>query len=89
MKTNDCLKMRTVMGQAVIVDEGMLCKGFDKIVVLNKPAAMLWAKFEGRHFQCSDVADALVAHYGIDRARAMADAAVLIDKWKANGLVDD
>lgn len=81
-------KLRTLMGETIIVNEGIEQVDFKKMISLNKSATLLWQAAEGREFTNDDLADTLVQTYGIDRAQALADATELTSKWIQNGLVE-
>lgn len=87
MKTYEDLTLRMVLGDAVIVNENRQHAGFDKIVSLNKSAAMLWESVAGRDFTTADLASLLTEHYGIDSGRAMEDAEYIAEKWIQTGMV--
>jgi hypothetical protein len=53
---------------------------------LNDSAAMLWKEIEGREFDNDLLADLLVEHYGIERERALTDAAKISGEWVKAGM---
>lgn len=80
--------MRSVMGQNVVLAEGNNADSFGKIITLNSSAAMLWEGLKGKSFETEDVADLLVAKYGIDRDQALADAAHILRLMTEKGLLE-
>lgn len=89
MKIKKGFTLRTVMGQDVVMAEGENADSFGKIIKLNKSAATLWKELQGRTFDAEAAADVLVAHYGIDRALALADAQDILALMTQKGLLSD
>ena len=88
MKIKKGFTMRSVMGQNVVLAEGNNADSFGKIITLNSSAAILWEELKGKSFETEDVADLLVAKYGIDRDSALADAAHILTLMTEKGLLD-
>jgi hypothetical protein len=47
---------------------------------------MLWKEIEDREFDNDLLADLLVEHYGIERERALTDAAKISGEWVKAGM---
>lgn len=88
MKIKKGFTLRTMMGQNIVLAEGNNADNYGKIISLNNSAAMLWEELKGRSFDVDDAADLLVSKYGIDRARATADAEYFINLMDEKGLLD-
>lgn len=88
MKIASGFTLRTVMGQNVILAEGNNAESYGKIITLNSSAAMLWTELKGKTFDVDDAANLLVAHYGIDRTKAVADARYILDLMTTKGLIE-
>lgn len=88
MKIKKDFTLRTMMGQNVILAEGMNADSFGKLITLNDTAAYLWEQLYGKEFNASDAADLLVKKYGIDPQQALADATYILDKMTAKGLME-
>ena len=80
MKIKSMYKVRQVAGENLIVGQGRLNADMTKVISLNDTAVLLWNELTGKDFTCEDAADVLVANYGIEKERAMADAAKWIEK---------
>ena len=80
MKIKSMYKVRQVAGENLIVGQGRLNADMTKVISLNDTAVLLWNELIGKDFTCEDAADVLVANYGIEKERAMADAAKWIEK---------
>lgn len=88
MKIIEGFRLREVVGQSVVVGEGVNQVDFNKLVTLNESAAYLWEAVEGKDFEVETLASLLIERYGIDRELAMKDAAALATQWKETGLVE-
>ena len=80
MKIKSMYKVRQVAGENLIVGQGRLNADMTKVISLNDTAVLLWNELTGKDFTCEDAADVLVANYGIEKERAMVDAAKWIEK---------
>lgn len=80
MKIKSMYKVRQVAGENLIVGQGRLNADMTKVISLNDTAVLLWNELTGKDFTCEDAADVLVANYGIEKERAMTDAAKWIEK---------
>jgi hypothetical protein len=89
MKIKSMYKVRQVAGENLVVGQGRLNADMTKVISLNDTAVLLWKELAGKDFTCEDAADVLVATYGIEKERAMADAAKWIEKMKENNIVEE
>ena len=87
MKIRKGFKLRNVVGESIVVGEGVEQIDFNKLVTLNKSAAFLWQSVENREFTTRDLALLLIENYDIQTKRAIKDAAFIIEKWNRNGLI--
>ena len=88
MKIVDGFRLRELMGQAIIIGEGVNQVDFNKLVTLNESAAYLWRSVDGKDFEVETLAALLIEKYGIDEELAMKDASALASQWKEIGLVE-
>ena len=88
MKIIDGFRLREVIGQSIVIGEGVNQVDFNKLVTLNDSAAYLWKAVEGKEFEVETLASLLIEKYGIDEELATKDAAVLAAQWKETGLVE-
>ena len=89
MKIKSMYKVRQVAGENLVVGQGRLNADMTKVISLNDTAVLLWKELTGKDFTCEDAADVLVATYGIEKERAMTDAAKWIEKMKENNIVEE
>ena len=67
MRINKDFKIREVIGETIIVNQGQPATDLTRIISLNKSARLLYERMEGRDFTLEDA-------YGIDRQKAQGDA---------------
>ena len=89
MRIVEGFRLRTIAGEHVVTGEGLRQINFNKMISLNESAAYLWQEVEGKDFTVSDLADALVARYEIDRETAEKDSAAIAVKWIEAGIVEE
>ena len=89
MKTTEGFRLRTVMGQATLIGEGIAQIDFNKLITLNATAAYLWQSVEGRDFTVDDLAGLLMQRYAVPPATARTDAAALAAEWVRLGIVQE
>ncbi|MCF0166769.1 MAG: PqqD family protein [Bacteroidales bacterium] len=87
MKTAEGFKLRKVLGESVIVAEGVSQVNFNKLISLNKTAAALWESIEGKEFCIGDLVKVLTDNYEIDEETARRDVEEIVSKWQKLGLV--
>ena len=88
MKIIDGFRLREVIGQSIVIGEGVNQVDFNKLVTLNDSAAYLWKAVEGKEFEVETLASLLIEKYGIDEELATKDAAALAAQWTETGLVE-
>ena len=89
MKTVAGFKIRPLGTETVLIPEKMQTVNFNKMISLNSSAAFLWKSVVGKDFTVDDLADALVAEYGIDRELALTDSKAIAEKWIEAGIVEE
>ena len=87
MRIKSTYKVRKVAGENLVVGQGRLNADMTKVISLNDTAVLLWNELADKDFTCEDVANVLVAHYGIEQERAMTDAAKWIEKMQGCGII--
>lgn len=88
MRIKDGFKLRKVMGESVVVGEGVEQIDFNKLVTLNRSATYLWQSVENKEFNVDDLVSLLVNKYNVPIDLALKDAAYIADEWINNGLVE-
>ncbi len=82
MKTNSNFVLRTIIGQNVLVAEGVNAVNMSSIIHLNDSAAYLWTSVQGKEFTVETLRDLLLERYEVDEATAAADAAKVAQTWE-------
>jgi hypothetical protein len=86
MKIIDGFVLRRVGSEYIVSGEGLGQVNLNRMFALNDSAAMLWKEIEDREFDNDLLADLLVEHYGIERERALTDAAKISGEWVKAGM---
>lgn len=81
--------MRTIVGEHVVVAEGLKNINFNKLISLNSSAAYLWESVAGREFSVDDLKDLLLEKYEVEPEVAAADAAKVARSWVDAGIVEE
>ena len=90
MKVVEGFKLRSLLGENIIVAEGFSQVNFNKMISLNETAAYLWKAVSAMpQFSEDDLKDLLLEEYEVDEATAAADSAAIAAKWKEIGIVED
>lgn len=63
MKFKNAFELRDVCGEKVLIATGIESINYNNLVNLNETAADIFAHFEGKEFEASDVVDFLAANY--------------------------
>ncbi len=88
MKIKDGFVLREMCGENIVAAEGIENINFNKLISLNESAAYLWRELIGKEFTTEEMAELLIARYGIDKELAMTDSANLCEAWKNAGIAD-
>lgn len=88
MKIKDGFVLREMCGENIVAAEGIENINFNKLISLNESAAYLWRELIGTEFTTEEMAELLIARYGIDEELAMTDSANLCEAWKNAGIAD-
>lgn len=75
-------------GENIVAGEGLQHINFNKLLSLNESAAYLWQELTGKEFTLDEMAELLVARYGIDKQLAMTDSERLINTWAEIGVLE-
>lgn len=88
MKIKDGFVLREMCGENIVAAEGIENINFNKLISLNESAAYLWRELIGKEFTTEEMAELLIARYGIDKELAMTDSANLCEAWLNAGIAD-
>lgn len=89
MKIKDGFTLRTMLGENIVVGEGLSQVNFNKLITLNETAAFLWKELQGKTFGKEDLVKLLLDNYEVEEERAAADVDKLIDTWIKEGLIEE
>ena len=88
MKIKEGFVLRQMCGENIVAGEGLQHINFNKLLSLNESAAYLWKELEGKEFTQEDLAELLIARYGIDKKLAMTDSGKLMKVWAEVGVAE-
>ena len=88
MKIKEGFVLRQMCGENIVAGEGLQHINFNKLLSLNESAAYLWKEVVGKEFTQEEMAELLIARYGIDKQLAMTDSGNLIKAWVDAGVAE-
>ncbi len=89
MKIKDGFTLRTMLGENIVVGEGLAQVNFNKLITLNETAAFLWKEVTGKSFSNEDLVQLLLDNYEVEEERASEDVDKLIATWIKEGVVEE
>ena len=88
MKIKDGFILREMLGQFIVVGEGLAQVNFNKMLSLNESAAYLWKEVKGREFTPEELVQLLLDRYEVTEEQASADVRKLVDIWVEQGVAE-
>lgn len=88
MRIKEGFVLRQMCGENIVAGEGLQHINFNKLITLNESAAYLWREVVGKEFTQEELAELLIARYGIDKQLAMTDSGNLIQAWIDAGVAE-
>ena len=88
MRIKEGFTLRSIVGQYVVIGEGIEQVDFNKMITMNDSAAYLWQGVEGKDFTVEDLTKLLTDKYDVAEEKAASDAAKIAAKWIEAGLVE-
>jgi hypothetical protein len=88
MKIKAGFILREMCGEYIVAAEGLENINFNKLISLNESAAYLWRELSGKEFSIEEMAELLIARYGIDKELALKDSASLYEAWIKAGIAE-
>ena len=88
MKIKEGFILREMCGENIVSAEGLEHINFNKLISLNESAAYLWRELCGKEFSTEEMAELLIARYGIDKELALKDSAALCEAWVKAGIAE-
>ena len=89
MRIKEGFTLRSIVGQYVVIGEGIEQVDFNKMITMNDSAAYLWQGVEGKDFTVEDLTNLLTDKYDVVEEKAASDAAKIASKWIEAGLVEE
>lgn len=86
-KIKDCFEIKDIAGDKIVIARGEIATEFNGVLILNDSCIFLWDKMKD-FVSVNELAQALVAEYGIDGRMAEEDAQALVNKLFENGVLD-
>lgn len=89
MKIKDGFVLRSIVGQYIVIGEGISQVNFNKMITMNESAAYLWQQVQNMpSFTEQTLADLLLREYEVSPEQAAADAHQTADHWREAGIVE-
>ena len=88
MKIKEGFILREMCGENIVSAEGLEHINFNKLISLNESAAYLWKELCSKEFSTEEMAELLIARYGIDKELALKDSASLYEAWVKAGITE-
>lgn len=88
MRIKEGFTLREIIGQFVVIGEGLKQVNFNKMISMNESAAYLWKGVEGKDFTVEDLTKLLTDKYEVSEEQAASDAAAIAQKWIEAELID-
>ena len=88
MKINEKMKVRTVVGENIVVVPEAGGSDLSKVVSLNGSALLLYNALCGREFTLEEAAQVLADRYGISGTQALSDARAWLEDMRRHDLLE-
>ncbi|MBP3203691.1 MAG: PqqD family protein [Bacteroidales bacterium] len=88
MRIKDGFTLRTLLGEHIVVGEGLAQVNFNKMLSLNESAAYLWEAVSGKDFTREDLVKLLLERYEVSEEQAAADVDKLLAIWMEQGVAE-
>ena len=82
MKIKSNFKLRQVVGETIIVNQGTTEVDMTSIISLNTTAKFLYEQLQGKEFTLEDAAKVLEKNYSIGYEQAIQDATTWVEALK-------
>ncbi|WP_293937375.1 PqqD family protein [Sphingobacterium sp. UBA5996] len=89
MKLRSDLILRTIGSDHLIVDPSQDMVDLSTVYTLNSSAAWLWEELKGKDFDTDTIVDLLLENYEVSKDQAASDAAVLLQDFRKQGLLEE
>lgn len=89
MKLKKGFTLRNIVGENVLVAEGVENINFDKMIVLNETAKFLWQELQDKEFTLNDAVELITNEYDVSAEIAKEDLQKLFIKFRESGLIEE
>ena len=89
MRIKEGFVLRSIVGQHVVIGEGIAQVNFNKMPSLNDTAAFLWKAAQEGDFTEEDLVSRLLDEYEVEKEVAAKDVHAMLAQWSELGLVED
>ncbi|WP_367329702.1 PqqD family protein [Sphingobacterium multivorum] len=89
MKLRSDLILRTIGSDHLIVDPSQDMVDLSTVYTLNSSAAWLWEELKGKEFNTDTIVELLVENYEVSKEQAQSDAAILLEDFQKQGLLEE
>ncbi|MFC3353461.1 MULTISPECIES: PqqD family protein [Sphingobacterium] len=89
MKLRSDLILRTIGSDHLIVDPSQDMVDLSTVYTLNSSAAWLWEELKGKDFDTDTIVELLLENYEVSKDQAASDAAVLLQDFQKQGLLEE
>ncbi|GAA0884185.1 PqqD family protein [Sphingobacterium siyangense] len=89
MKLRTDLILRTIGSDHLIVDPSQDMVDLSTVYTLNSSAAWLWEELKGKDFDTDTIVELLVENYEVSKEQAQSDAAILLEDFQKQGLLEE
>ena len=88
MRINSNYKLREIVGETIVVNQGTTHVNMTRIIALNGTARMLYETWKDQEFTTGDIAKTLVDTYGISAEQALHDATKWVNSLTQCGIIE-
>ena len=87
MRIKEGFVLRTMLGEHVVVGEGLRQVNFNRLLSLNSTAAYLWESVVGKDFTPEDLAKLIIDKYDVSEEQALEDSKNIANTWIEQGVL--
>jgi len=89
MKLRSDLILRTIGSDHLIVDPSQDMVDLSTVYTLNSSAAWLLEELKGKEFNPDTIVELLCENYDVSKEQAQSDAAILLQDFQKQGLLEE
>ncbi|MGM9774402.1 MAG: PqqD family protein [Candidatus Egerieousia sp.] len=88
MKFKKGFVLRTIGGENTLVGEGIEQIDFNKLIILNQTAVIIWNNLKDKDFSTEDAVNVLLENYEVEREVAEKDVTELFRQLSKAGILE-